>query len=152
LSSRVKNSAALALIGVVQVKLAAVRVVSHAWIVIVGFGEADLAVGGEADFAAGWRGNESNVAELVAERAGDRNAANWLHFAQCFHQAVALALFKRIDAGLPVLLCGKLVDGHLNADVFTHLGTGAHRSGVNRFVLPIVRGERRYGCWHEDPE
>ena len=54
LGSRVENSAALALIGVVQIKFAGGQVVGLALTVVVGFAESDQAVGGETDLAAGW--------------------------------------------------------------------------------------------------
>src|SRR5258705_9248921 len=152
LGSRVKDSAALALIGIVQVKFASGQVVGHAWAAVVGFTKSDRPVGSEADFAAGGRRNQRNVAEVVAECAGNGNAANRLHVGECFDQTLTLALLKRIDEDLPVLWCRELVDGHLHAHIFTHLGAGTHRGGVNRLCFPVICGDSRYSRCEEQRE
>jgi hypothetical protein len=152
LGSRVEDSAALALTGIVQVKFAGGQVVGHAWAAVVGFAESDRAVGGESDLAAGWRGNQGNLAEVVAKCAGNGDAANWLHVGECCDQTLALALLKRIDEDLRVLLCRKLVDGHLDAHTLTHLGAGTHRGGVNRLCFPVICRDSRYNRCQEQRE
>jgi hypothetical protein len=53
LGSRVEDSAALLLVGIVQVNFAGGQIEGHALAVAVGFTESNLAVGGESNLAAG---------------------------------------------------------------------------------------------------
>jgi hypothetical protein len=105
LGSRVKDTAALLLVFIVQVKFAGGQIEGHALAVSVGFTESNLAVGGESNLATGGRGNQRNVAEIEAKRTSNGNTANWLHLGECVDQTLTLALLKRIDQDLPVLGC-----------------------------------------------
>src|SRR5437899_1880885 len=138
LGSGVKDSAALLLVRVVQIKFASGQIEGFALSVVVGFTESDPAVGGEPDPAAGWRRNQGNVVEVVAKCAGDGNAANRLHLFQRIDQTLVLALLERSDEDLPVRFRRVLVDGHLNANSFTQLGAGTHCGGVDRFPRCVI--------------
>ena len=152
LGSRVQYAAALVLIRVVQIKFASGQIEGFALGVVVGFTESDPAVGGEPDFAAGWRRNQGNVVEVIANCAGDGDAANRLHLGERVDQTLVLALLERSDKDLPVRFRRVLVDDHLNADSFTQLGAGTHRSGVNRLCFPVVRRDSRYSRCEEQRE
>src|ERR1700730_11826056 len=149
LGSRVENAAALLLVRVVQVKFASGQIEGLALGVVVGFTESDPTVGSEPDLAAGWRGNQGNVVEVVANRAGYGNAANGLHTLECFDQTLVLALLERSDEDLPVRFRRELVDGHLDTDSFTQLGASTHCGGVNYLRLPVICGDSRYGRCQE---
>src|SRR5260370_40635722 len=139
LGSRVQNAAALVLIRVVQIKFTSGQIEGFALGVVVGFTESDPAVGGEPDPAASWRGNQGNVVEVIANCAGDGNAANRLHLGERVDQTLVLALLERSDEDLPVRFRRVLVDGHLNANSFTQLGAGTHCGGVNYLRLLVIR-------------
>ena len=152
LGSRVENAAALLVVSVVQVKFARGQIEGLALGVVVGFPESDPAVGGEPDLAAGWRGNQRNVTEVVAKCAGDGNPANWLHVLECFDQTLVLALLERSDEDLPVFLGGVPVDDHLDTDGFTQLGAGTHGGGVNRFCRFVIGRDGGHGRCQEQCE
>ena len=104
LGSGVENAGALVLIRVVQIKFTSGQIEGLALGIVVGFSESDRAVSSEPDPAAGWRGNQGNVAEVVADGAGDGNSADGFHVLECFDQALVLALRKRSDEATACLL------------------------------------------------
>src|ERR1700730_17711965 len=84
LGSRVKNTGALVLVRIVQVKFAGSQIEGSAWAGVIGFGESDRSIGGEPNLAACRRRNQGNISEVGANRAGDGNAANRLHVFEGF--------------------------------------------------------------------
>ena len=149
LGSRVKHTAALLLMFIVQIKFTSGQIEGLALGVVVSFTESDPPIGGEPDLAAGWRGNQCNVVKVIAKCARDGNAADWLHLFERFDQTLVLALLESINEDLPVRFRRELVDGHLNGDTFTQLGACTHCGGVNYFRLLVIRGNSRYGRYQE---
>jgi len=152
LGSRVKHSAALLLILIVQIKFPSGQIEGFALSVVIGFTESDPAVGSEPDLAAGWRGNQGNVVEVIAKRAGDGNAANGLHALEGFDQTLVLALLERIDEDLPLRFRRVSVDGYLDADTFTQLGACTHCGGVDGFSRLVIGRNGGHGRCKEQRE
>jgi hypothetical protein len=140
LGSRVENARALVLVGIVQIEFTGGQVVGDGCGVRISLSEADPAVRGEANFASGVGGDQTNVSKVSSNRAGDGDAPNGGHLRQRIDQALVLALLKGINKECSVFLSGELVDGHLDAYVLTHLRASTHCGGVNRLDFPVLLG------------
>src|SRR4029077_4040262 len=102
------------------------------------FTESEQTVRHEPNLAAGFRGDQANVTEVVANCAGDGNATHGLHLGKRIHQALILALLKGIDEDSSILVRGAIVDGHLHADYSAHLSASSHGSRVDNLPTPVI--------------
>jgi len=140
LSGGIEDSSAFVLVLIVEIEFAGRQVVSSGGSVGVDFTETKQAVGDEANFAAGVGGNQSNVAQVIANRAGDGDAADGTHFAEGVDEALVLPLFEGIGEDLAIFFGGEFIDGDLDVDDLARLRAGAHGRGIDDFDFSFVGG------------
>ena len=140
LSGGIEDSSAFVLVLIVEIEFAGSQVVSGGGSVGVGFTETKQTVGDETNFAAGVGRNQANVAQVIANCAGDGDAANGTHFTEGVDEALVLPLFEGIDQDLAIFFGGEFVDSDLDVDDLAQLRAGAHGRGVDDFDFSVVGG------------
>jgi hypothetical protein len=140
LSGGIKDAGAFALVLIGEIEFAGGEVVGGGGSVGVDFAETKQTVGDEANLAAGVRGNQANVAEVVADGAGYSDASDGVHLGEGVDEALILSFFEGIDEDLAIFFGGEFVDADLDVDDFAELRAGALGRGVDDFDFPVVGG------------
>jgi hypothetical protein len=135
LRGREENSAALALIFIVQVDFAGSQTETLRLRIPIRFAKGNLAISDKADGSPGRRQNFPDVAKVVPERAGDRYSAYALHLLKRIYQPIVLALLECLDQDVPVLGAREFINYDFHAEVSSQLSACAKGCGVDGFGL-----------------
>ena len=152
LGGRIENACALGFILIVQVEFAGGEIVGLRAGVPVNFAETEKAVGDEANLTAVRSGNHTDVADVVADRAGDCDVADCAHLGERVKQALIFSFLKCVVEDLLIGQRRVFVNAEGDGDELAGLKVGSRGGGFDCFDFGPALGGNGGHCENKKAE